>query len=62
MNRQWSVAGDDTGPPPDERNHQGLGNKLIAGADELPVEGEVVRRERLGGMLSLYHRDGRKAA
>ena len=32
-----------------ERNHQGLGNRLI-----VPI---VQRRERLGGMLSYYYRD-----
>jgi hypothetical protein len=42
-----------------ERNHQGLGNALI---DELPAntnarEGSVRRRERLGGLLSYYHRE-----
>ena len=38
-----------------ERNHQGLGNKLI-----MPVAckttGPVERRERLGGLLNYYHR------
>ena len=40
-----------------ERNHQGLGNRLI-----VPDEGEaghreaVLRRERLGGMLNYYYR------
>ena len=40
-----------------ERNHQGLGNRLI-----VPNEGQadhcgaVVRRERLGGMLNYYYR------
>jgi hypothetical protein len=42
-----------------ERNHQGLGNALI---EELPAntnsrEGKVRRRERLGGLLSYYHRE-----
>jgi transposase InsO family protein len=42
-----------------ERNHQGLGNRLI----EPPVantnsgEGVVLRRERIGGLLSYYFRD-----
>ncbi len=42
-----------------ERNHQGLGNSLIA-----PIEGDCVgqalgrvrRRARLGGLLNFYHR------
>ena len=38
-----------------ERNHQGVGNKLITEAT-MPVEGEVVRDERLGGLLSFYRR------
>jgi hypothetical protein len=40
-----------------ERNHQGLGNRLLqplSSVDEL--HGTVKRRERLGGMLSYYHR------
>src|SRR5262249_2121313 len=39
-----------------ERNHQGLGNQLIVPA---PMNRwtPVKRRERLGGMLSFYHRD-----
>src|SRR3984893_3649221 len=40
-----------------ERNHQGLGNRLLqplSGVDDL--HGTVKRRERLGGMLSYYHR------
>jgi putative transposase len=41
-----------------ERNHQGLGNQLIAPEPELGCqEGAVVRQQRLGGMLSYYHRD-----
>ena len=38
-----------------ERNHQGIGNELID-ANEMPTEGKVVRDERLGGLLSYYHR------
>jgi len=40
-----------------ERNHQGLGNRLIV-LDELQVgqRGAVLRRERLGGMLNYYYR------
>jgi putative transposase len=39
-----------------ERNHQGLGNRLI-GADQpsVPAFGPVERRIRLSGMLSFYH-------
>jgi putative transposase len=39
-----------------ERNHQGLGNKLIVPAS-INGRGRVVRRERLGGILSFYYRD-----
>jgi len=38
-----------------ERNHQGIENKLISGADPLP-RGKIVSNERLGGMLNFYHR------
>ena len=40
-----------------ERNHQGLGNRLIM-PDECPAghRGGVLRRERLGGMLNYYYR------
>ena len=38
-----------------ERNHQGLGNALIDG-ERQDVAGRIVRRERLGGLLSFYHR------
>ena len=39
----------------DERNHQGLGNRLIV-PDELHADnhGAIRRSERLGGMLSCY--------
>jgi hypothetical protein len=42
-----------------ERNHQGLDTDLI---QQLPAntnagEGPVQRRERLGGVLSFYHRN-----
>ena len=40
-----------------ERNHQGLENRLIAREDVGGQTGPVVRRERLGGLLSYYHRD-----
>jgi transposase InsO family protein len=41
-----------------ERNHQGLGNQLIAPEPGMGSQrGAVVRRERLGGLLSYYHRE-----
>ena len=40
-----------------ERNHQGLGNRLIAPATCLSEHGGPIRRrQRLGGMLNYYHR------
>lgn len=41
-----------------ERNHQGLGNRLIV-PDEGQADhcGAVVRREHLGRMLNYYYRD-----
>ncbi len=40
-----------------ERNHQGLDNKLIDPVDDIgKAEGDIVCRERLGGMLKFYHR------
>jgi len=40
-----------------ERNHQGLGNRLLQPlADIGEPYGAVRRRQRLGGMLSYYHR------
>ena len=40
-----------------ERNHQGLGNRLIrAEQASIPSDQPVERRIRLGGMLSFYHR------
>jgi transposase InsO family protein len=38
-----------------ERNHQGLGNRLIDGASEDVPADQVVRRDRLGGILRSYH-------
>ena len=38
-----------------ERNHQGIDNKLIEGV-AMPIDGEVVRTKRLGGLLSFYRR------
>ncbi|MBW2714399.1 MAG: transposase [Deltaproteobacteria bacterium] len=41
-----------------ERNHQGLGNRLIEPlAEVIPLNQPVKRRERLGGMLNYYHRE-----
>jgi putative transposase len=41
-----------------ERNHQGLDNQLIAWEGAVGGQtGPVVRRERLGGLLSYYHRE-----
>jgi len=41
-----------------ERNHQGLGNKLIQPGDEVGQEvGEIQYSDRLGGMLRYYYRD-----
>jgi transposase InsO family protein len=41
-----------------ERNHQGLDNRLIAPEEGVGGQtGHVVRRERLGGLLSYYHRE-----
>ena len=40
-----------------ERNHQGLDNRLIEPGEEVGrTTGEVVCRERLGGMLRYYYR------
>ena len=40
-----------------ERNHQGLGNRLISGdVEHAQAQGEVIARERLGGLLRYYHR------
>jgi len=40
-----------------ERNHQGLGNRLIIPDDGAGARGgAVLRRERLGGMLNYYYR------
>jgi hypothetical protein len=40
-----------------ERNHQGLGNRLITPeAETLVSKGEIERRERLGGLLNRYYR------
>ena len=40
-----------------ERNHQGLNNRLIRSGEEVGrTTREVVSRERLGGMLPYYYR------
>jgi hypothetical protein len=40
-----------------ERNHQGLDHKIIeAGAEVGQQTGDLVCRERLGGLLKNYHR------
>jgi len=38
-----------------ERNHQGLGNKLLS-PKQMQFDGAVARRQRLGGLLNYYHR------
>jgi hypothetical protein len=41
-----------------ERNHQGLDNKLIRPEfSPLPTEGSIRRRKRLGGWLNYYYRE-----
>jgi putative transposase len=41
-----------------ERNHQGLGKQLIVSEPAMGSRcGAVIRRERLGGLLSYYHRE-----
>ena len=40
-----------------ERNHQGLGNRLIIPEhDKAENHGAIQRRERLGGLLNYYYR------
>ena len=39
-----------------ERNHQGLGNKLIASIVPDRGQGRIRRRPRLGGLLNYYER------
>jgi putative transposase len=39
-----------------ERNHQGIGNVLIAGRAVPPAAGPVHRRSGLGGLLNFYQR------
>ena len=40
-----------------ERNHQGIGNVIPFPDDRLQQTGPVRRKDRLGGMLSFYHRE-----
>ena len=41
----------------EERNHQGLGNRLIRPCSaDAANDGSIRRRQRLGGMLNFYHR------
>ena len=40
-----------------ERNHQGLGNKIIEPDSGFGMWGEVQCRKRLGGLLRYYYRD-----
>jgi putative transposase len=39
-----------------ERNHQGIGNRLINSSVDGSRAGLIERRERLGGLLRFYHR------
>ena len=39
-----------------ERNHQGIGNRLIASRPDQRVTGSLACRQRLGGMLNYYYR------
>jgi transposase InsO family protein len=39
-----------------ERNHQGLGNRLIIAPTTVQTVGRVRRKQRLGGLLNYYHR------
>jgi putative transposase len=40
-----------------ERNHQGLGNRLIIAPQAVVhIQGAIRRRSRLGGMLNYYYR------
>ena len=41
-----------------ERNHPGLGNRLIRSPPRIAANDEMVRRrQRLGGMLNFYYRE-----
>ena len=39
-----------------ERNHQGVGNEFLVADETNQSNGTIRRRERLGGLLSFYHR------
>ena len=39
-----------------ERNHQGLGNRLISGPPVIRITSRVRRHPRLGGLLNFYER------
>jgi hypothetical protein len=39
-----------------ERNHQGLGNRLISGLPVIKMTSRVRRHPRLGGLLNFYER------
>src|SRR5262249_56445865 len=39
-----------------ERNHQGIGNRLISGPSVIQTTSRVRRRSRLGGLLNFYQR------
>ena len=42
-----------------ERNHESLGNRLIEPRNHVDrTDGEIQCRERLGGLLRYYYRDG----
>ena len=41
-----------------ERNHQGMGNRILVPGDEVGrANGDVECTERLGGLLRYYHRE-----
>lgn len=40
----------------DERNHQGLDNRLISGSPVIQMTRRVRRRPRLGALLNFYER------
>ena len=40
-----------------ERNHQGVGNRLLEPVIAANGSGPIQRRKRLGGILSFYHRE-----
>ena len=41
-----------------ERNHQGLANRILVPSDEVGrASGEIRRRDRLGGLLRYYYRE-----